>query len=212
MPDDLTLDDTLKGKPAELSEAHVLEFTADGDIVEPEDAAGEVAIVDPSSALPAPAATNTPNYAYAEQWSHAFVSSGLFPNVHKQSVGIVKIAAGMELGVGPFAAMNNIDIIKGKCVMNANLQRALVQAHPRFAYRILEWTEERCVMEWYEDDEIVGQSSFSIGEADRAGLRGDNWRKYPKAMLLARATSQGTRAFTPAILGGNVYAEGELDA
>ncbi len=207
-----TLDDELRGKPAELTEEHVLEFDAEGNVLEPsEDAAGELALLGPTPGTPAPAANNRPDYAYAEQWSHAFVASGLFPNVHKQSVGIVKIAAGVELGVGPFAAMNNIDIIKGKLVMNANLQRALVQNHPRYAYRILEWTEEKCVMEWYEDDEIVGQSSFTIQEAERAGLRGDNWRKYPKAMLLARATSQGTRAFTPAILGGNVYAEGELE-
>lgn len=201
----LTLDETLRGAPAELTEAHII---TPEDI---EDAAGEVAVVDQSSRMPAPAARGL-HYDEAEKWAHAFVASGLF-DANKVSQGIVKIAWGNALGIPPAPAMQGIDIIKGKLVINATLQLAMVQAHPRFAYRVLEWTTEKCVIEWYEDDEIVGQSSFTMDEARAAGLAGkDNWRKYPKAMLMARATSQGTRAYTPAIFGGSVYSEGELDA
>lgn len=139
-----------------------------------------------------------------------FAQSGMFQDTTDAAQAIVKIMAGQELGLGPFAAMSNIDIIKGKPRINSNAQRALVQRHPVYDYRITTWTDERCEMDWYEGDDIVGTSSFSMEDAKRAGLGGDNWRKYPKAMLLARATSQGARAYAPAIFGGNVYAEGEV--
>ncbi len=56
--------------------------------------------------------------------------------------------------------------------------------------------------------ETIGITSFTMDDAKRAGLGGDNWRKYPKAMLFARAISAGYKAHCPDALGAApVYVE-----
>jgi hypothetical protein len=58
----------------------------------------------------------------------------------------------------------------------------------------------------------VGASSFTIQEAQEAGLLGkDNWKKYPSDMLFARAISRGAKRFAPGIFGGTaVYTADEM--
>lgn len=59
----------------------------------------------------------------------------------------------------------------------------------------------------------MGRSEFTIGDAQRAGLvrSGGNWTKWPRAMLFARAMSQGVRTFAPDVTSGTaIYAEGEI--
>jgi hypothetical protein len=56
--------------------------------------------------------------------------------------------------------------------------------------------------------DTIGISSFTMEDAKRAGLGGENWRKYPKAMLFARAVANGYKAHCPDALGAApVYVE-----
>lgn len=151
-----------------------------------------------------------------------FVESGLFrakPGSSEQQQMYqagVKILAGQEIGIAPFAAMNNINIIEGRVEMAANLLASLVKKNPRYDYKVCEWTSIKCRIEFYEliDDEwkLLGDSSFTADDAKAAGLSGkDNWRKYPKAMNFARAISQGVRAHCPdATNSVPTYTEGEI--
>ena len=49
-------------------------------------------------------------------------------------------------------------------------------------------------------------------DATQARLSGDNWSKYPKNMLFARALTNGAKWYTPDVFGGAIYEPEELGA
>jgi hypothetical protein len=125
-----------------------------------------------------------------------FAESRLFKDTTDAAKAVVKILYGRELGIGPMAAMLGVDVIDGTPTPNAALMAALIQNHPRFDYRVISWDETHCELAFYQDGDERGRSLFTMADAKRAKLADkDNWQKYPKAMLLARAMSQGARAY-----------------
>ena len=144
----------------------------------------------------------------------ALKASGYFADVKSEAQAIVKVMAGSELGLPPFAAMSGIHIIQNKPVLGANVIATLVKNDPRYDYRIKQCDEKACVLTWIEDGEIVGEAGFTIQEAQAAGLTGkDNWKKWTSDMLFARAISRGARRFAPGIFGGApVYTPDEMGA
>ena len=146
--------------------------------------------------------------------SHALFKSGYFSDVKSEAQAIVKVMAGSEIGLPPFAAMSGIHVIKGKPVLGANLIATLVKNDLRYDYRVQTCNNETCTIEWRENNLSVGLSHFTMEEAQMAGLSGkDNWKKYPSDMLFARAISRGARRFAPGIFGGSpVYTPDELGA
>jgi hypothetical protein len=145
--------------------------------------------------------------------SKAFFESGIFKDVASHAQAIVKVMAGAELNLAPFASMTGIHLVNGKPVLGANLIATLIGNHPRYRYALKKATKETCELEFYDDDEYLGESIFTIQEAQEAGLLGkDNWKKYPSDMLFARALSRGARRFTPGIFGGStVYTPEEIE-
>lgn len=144
----------------------------------------------------------------------AFKESGMFPDLRSEAQAVVKIVAGQELGFGPMASMQAIQMIQGKPTVSANALAALVKKHPVYNYRSIEHTAEVCRLEFFEAGESTGISEFTIADAQRAGIAGgQNWRKYPKAMLFARALSQGVRWYAPDVTAGSpAYVPEELGA
>lgn len=149
-----------------------------------------------------------------------FAKSGYFKDARDLSQAVVKIVAGEELGIGPMGSMQGIHLIDGKPSLSANLLASLVKRHPVYDYIPRDHTPERCVIEFFQNGESLGTSEFTIDEAKQAGVYRQNWQKYPKAMLFARALSQGVRwycpdvtagspAYVPEELGAEVTAEGE---
>jgi hypothetical protein len=147
-----------------------------------------------------------------EAAAKALQASGYFKDVTSQAQAIVKVMAGAELGLPPFAAMSGIHIIQGKPVLGANVLATLVKNDPRYNYKIVVCDNKNCELAWFEDGKQVGVSAFSWDEAKTAGLTSkDNWIKYPSDMLFARAISRGARRFAPGIFGGSpVYTPDEL--
>jgi len=150
----------------------------------------------------------------------ALKESGYFKDVTSKAQAIVKVMAGAELGLPPFASMTGIHIIQGKPVLGANVLATLVKNDPRYDYQVKTATNEVCELEWFDNGANVGTgrkigtSSFTMAEAKAAGLTGkDNWKKYPSDMLFARAISRGARRFAPGIFGGSpVYTPDEMGA
>ena len=150
----------------------------------------------------------------------ALQESGYFSDVKSKAQAIVKVMAGAELGLPPFASMTGIHIIQGKPVLGANVMATLVKNDGRYDYQIKTATNDVCELNWFEGgsvgriDRQIGTSSFTMAEAKAAGLVGkDNWKKYPSDMLFARAISRGARRFAPGIFGGSpVYTPDEMGA
>jgi hypothetical protein len=122
------------------------------------------------------------------------------------------ILAGHEVGVGPLQALAKIDVIDGKPTMSSELMRGLVL---RAGHDI--WVEENTttrvtVCGRRAGREFVSKVTWTMDDAKRAGLAGkQNWQKYPRAMLLARATSELCRLMFADVLGGISYSVEELE-
>ena len=146
-----------------------------------------------------------------QQLGAIMVKSGFFQDTKQEAQAVVKILYGAELGFGPIASMLGCYIVNGRPSLSAQLIASAIQKSGTYRYRIREWTDKRCRIEFFERGESLGDASFSIEDATRAGLTGnDTWKKYPKAMLWARAMSQGARAYTPDVFNGAIYTPDEL--
>jgi hypothetical protein len=142
----------------------------------------------------------------------ALQKSNYFSDVKSEAQAIVKVMAGAELGLPPFASMTGIHIIQNKPVLGSNIMATLVKNDPRYDYHIKQADDKACILEWLEDGQKVGEAGFTIQEAQAAGLTTkDNWKKYTSDMLFARAISRGARRFAPGIFGGApVYTPDEM--
>jgi len=142
----------------------------------------------------------------------AFVRSGFFKDTTDQAQAIVKIVAGQELGIPPIAAMTGINIVQGRVNLSANILASLVKRHPVYDYKIITQTDDVCEIEFSADGEPLGVSSFTMTDAAAAGLAGkDNWNKYPRNMLFARAMSNGVKWYCPDVTAGMpVYTPDEM--
>ena len=144
----------------------------------------------------------------------ALHASGFFKDVASQAQAMVKVMAGAELGLPPFASMSGIHIVQGKPVLGANLIATLVKNSGRYDYRIKTLDNRACVLEWYENGKPVGEAGFTMDEANAAGLTNKpTWKAYASDMLFARAISRGARRFAPGIFGGApIYTPEEMGA
>ena len=139
--------------------------------------------------------------------------SGYFADSREAAQAVVKVLAGAELGFGPIASMTGVNIIKGKVSLSANLIAAAIKRSGRYNYRVVTLTDEACRVDFYEAGERIGTSEFSMADAKAAGLSSnDNWRKFPRNMLFARAISNGAKWYCPDLSGGPLYTPDELGA
>ena len=118
---------------------------------------------------------------------------------------------GYEIGLGPMQSLRSIVMIQGTPTLKSETMRALVV---RAGHDIdLDAADDHCTVsvhrrEWAADR--WSTFTFTLADAERANLVGDNWRKYPRAMLIARATSEACRAVFADVLGGVSYTPDEI--
>jgi hypothetical protein len=113
------------------------------------------------------------------------------------------ILYGDELGLGPMQSLNSIHVIEGKPSMAPELMRALVA---RAGHRLdVKLASNDKVVLWGKraDNGSEATVEWSMKDAQQAGLAGRGaWKTYPRAMLLARATSEICRQiFSDCIMG-----------
>jgi hypothetical protein len=140
--------------------------------------------------------------------SKAFAESGMFPDIRSAAMALVKIQAGQELGIKPFAAMSGIHIIQGKATIGAGLIASSVKGSGKYDYRVITQTDKVCEIEFFQGKESLGKSKFTIEEAKKAGTK--NIDKFPANMLFARAISNGVKWYTPDVFQGPVYVPEEM--
>ena len=138
-----------------------------------------------------------------------FFKSGMFSDIKSAQQAVVKIMAGAEMGISPFAAMSGIFIIQGKPTIGAGLMAARVKSFGKYDYKLIEHSDKICKIEYFQGKESIGVSTFTIDDAKKAGTK--NLDKFPKNMLFARAMSNGVKWFTPDIYESPVYVPEEME-
>lgn len=138
----------------------------------------------------------------------AFAESGMFADTKSAAQAIVKIQAGQEIGIPPFAAMTGIHIIQGKPTIGAGLIASRLKGSGKYDYRVIEASEKVCSIDFYQGNTKIGNSTFTIEDARKALTK--NIDKFPKNMLFARAISNGVKWYCPDIFSGPVYVPEEM--
>lgn len=138
----------------------------------------------------------------------AFAESGMFADTKSAAQAIVKIQAGQEIGIPPFAAMTGIHIIQGKPTIGAGLIASRLKGSGKYDYKVIEASEKVCSIDFYQGKEKIGNSTFTIEDAKKALTK--NIDKFPKNMLFARAISNGVKWYCPDIFSGPVYVPEEM--
>jgi hypothetical protein len=155
----------------------------------------------------------------------ALYKSGYFEDAKSEAQAIVKVMAGAEVGIPPFASMAGINIIQGKPAFGSNLIATLVENDPRYSYKVIRADDEACILEWYKGNEKQGESTFTMEEARKVKQWNSkknafeplankfNWQNWPSDMLFARALTRGQKRYAAGIAGGApLYTPEELGA
>lgn len=138
-----------------------------------------------------------------------FAKSGYFADAREAVQAVVKIQAGLELGLPPVYAMTKIYIVKGRVTVSAELMGALVKRSGRYDYAVKTLTDTECVLIFTDNGTEVYTSKFTMDDAKKADLvKADSgWTKWPRAMLMSKALSQGARIVCPHVIAGTYTPE-----
>ena len=137
-----------------------------------------------------------------------FAESGMFTDAKQMGQAFVKIQAGQEIGIPPFAAMSGIHIIQGKPTLGAGLIASAVKGSGKYDYKVKEMSDKICSIDFFQGTENIGNSTFTIEDAKKQATK--NLDKFPKNMLFARAISNGVKWFCPDVFSGPVYVPEEM--
>jgi hypothetical protein len=121
------------------------------------------------------------------------------------------VATGRELGIGDMVALKSIHIIDGKASYSAELMVQLVRARGHSISG--EVTDGSAVLKGTRADNGDSMTcEWTLQMAERAGLTGkQNWKRYPEAMLWARAVSQLCRMLFADCFAGKTYVPEEIE-
>lgn len=121
------------------------------------------------------------------------------------------ILYGGELGLGPMQSLQSIDVIDGRPAVSAEMGRSLAFAAGHEIY-IEETTTQRCIARGRRSGSREWVNiTWTMDDAKRAGLDGrQNWRRHPRRMLQARATSELCHLLFSDAIGGMPFTLEEL--
>lgn len=156
------------------------------------------------------------------QYAKALAASGMLPGQYRQQPAnlLYALEYAESLGLHPMAAITGIHVIEGKPSASAGLISALVR---RAGHKLrVKGDDKQAVAQIIraDDPDFVYEVVWTMARAEQAGLaRKDVWKKYPAAMLKARAITEVARDaceealsgmhYTPEELGANVDQDGE---
>lgn len=148
------------------------------------------------SAAPVAQRTDVEPMSWADMMSMGdhLVRTGFLPQHLKTGAQVAAvILTGRELGMPPMTAVRCLSLVKGKVVEAADSQLARFKADGgRAVFSMLDAT--RATLDLTHPNGDKHTETFSIEDAKKAGLSGDNWQKYTKAMLRSRCITAGLKS------------------
>lgn len=152
------------------------------------------------------------DFEQALKFSEMMSKSNLVPKEFVGNAGNIMVAVqwGMELGLQPMQAMQNIAVINGRPSLWGDSVMALARSSSLCEYIIEEDDGKTATCRAKrkgQDAEVVG--TFSVDDATKAGLAGKQgpWTQYPKRMRQMRARAFCLRDAFPDVLRGMPIAE-----
>jgi hypothetical protein len=165
----------------------------------------------------------------AWRFSEALAGASLLPQEYRNNASSVLWAMeyGRALGLDVVTTITTIHVIKGKPTQSADLMLSRTR-EAGHKVRIRQEPGSCTVSIWRHDDpDFENVITWTYDDAVTAGLcemrnnrpysrsqKGEkqNWEKYPRAMLRARAISECVRSACPEVLHGAIYTAEELGA
>ena len=154
----------------------------------------------------------------AIKFSEVISKSGLVPKDYqgKPANCLVAIQWGMELGLAPLQALQNIAVINGKPSVYGDSLLAMVRADDRCMG--VEETQHggvaTCIVKRRLPEGSIEEvkRTFSMKQAQQAGLSNrPTWKAYPDRMLQHRARGNALRDAFPDVLRGIITSEEAQD-
>lgn len=156
--------------------------------------------------------TLTPtSFTEAIKFAETLSRSDIVPKDFKGNAGniLVAIQWGLELGLQPMQAMQNIAVINGRPSLWGDSVIALVKGSSlcEYIYETVDNGVATCRVKRKGEEEQV--RIFTMEDAKLAGLLGKQgpWSQYPKRMLQMRARAFALRDVFPDVLKGMPIAE-----
>jgi hypothetical protein len=143
----------------------------------------------------------------------AVVNSGTFKDINTPEIALIRLQAGLELGLTPIWSLTNIMVTNGRPSVWGDALLGLVLRHQDCEDVIESFEGEGdqltavCEVQRRGRQPIIRK--FSVADAKRAGLHGRNvHNSYPQRMLQMRARSWACRdGFADALRGLSVIEE-----
>jgi len=167
-------------------------------------------------ATPSGALTLAPtNLQEAMQFADLLSKSDIVPKdyVGKPGNVLVAIQWGMEIGLQPLAAMQNIACINGRPSLWGDAMLAICRAHHSFEWIDEQESAEGAVVRLKRQGQPECVREFTLEDAKRAGLsaKPGPWQQHPKRMMKLRARAFALRDTFPDVLRGIGSAEEAQD-
>ena len=168
-------------------------------------------------------ATNKPSFDLSPQtfeqaltFANYLADSDMVPKDFKGKPGNCLIAMqwGMEIGLKPLQALQNIAVINGRPSLWGDSIIALARNSPLCEYILEEDDGRTATCRIKRRGEAEQQRTFSVDDAKQAGLTSKQgpWTQYPKRMRQMRARAFAIRDVFPDALKGLSVAEEAMDA
>lgn len=151
----------------------------------------------------------------AMRFAELISKSGIIPKDYQDKPGniLVAIQWGMEIGLKPLQAMQNIAVINGRPSLWGDSVIALVRSSPLCEYVIETSEGDTAVCRVKRRGEQEQVRTFSDVDAKAAGLLGKTgpWSQYKSRMRQMRARAFALRDVFPDVLKGMPIAEEVMD-
>ena len=161
--------------------------------------------------------SQTTDVVSLEKVASVFSASGYFDRTNLAQA-TTKLILGRSIGLTEYESMTQLNIFQGKIHVGTLVMASRLKASGKYTYRS-QTDDKQSTVRFFEkiDNEWndIGSKTYTIEMAQRAGLASrDVWKKFPEAMLNARAMSAGIREHCPDVFGGShvySYEHGEAE-